>query len=74
MPQAQGPLTCGLQRVEVLGRDTSIVCTHPACQSATLRAIIRPEERVDGGSGTVGSPCGRKRCSSSRRGRRSASR
>ena len=54
VPQAQGPLTCGLQRVEVLGRDTSIVCTHPACQSATLRAIIRPEERVDGGSGTVG--------------------
>ena len=53
VPQAQGPLTCGLQRVEVLGRDTSIVCTHPACQSATLRAIIRPEERVDGGSGTV---------------------
>ena len=54
VPETQGPLTCGLQRVEVLGRDTSIVCTHPACQSATLRAIIRPEERVDGGSGTVG--------------------
>ena len=53
VPQAQGSLTCSLQRVEVLGRDTSIVCTHPACQSATLRAIIRPEERVDGGSGTV---------------------
>ena len=29
MPQAQGSLTCSLQRVEVLGRDTSIVCTHP---------------------------------------------
>ena len=44
VPVADGPVTCGLNRVEVLGRDTSIVCTHPACQTDTLRAIVRPEE------------------------------
>ena len=31
-PGRNGPFRCGLQRVEVLGRDTSVVCTHPACQ------------------------------------------
>ena len=44
VPAADGPVACGLNRVEVLGRDTSIVCTHPACQTDTLRAIVRPEE------------------------------
>ena len=53
LPREDGPFRCGLQRVEVLGRDTSVVCTHPACQGATLRAIIRPEERVDAGSGVA---------------------
>lgn len=43
VPDADGPVACGLSRVEVLGRDTSIVCTHPACQTDTLRAIVRPE-------------------------------
>ena len=47
LPEANGPLTCGLNRVEVLGRDTSIVCSHPSCQTSTLRAIIRSEQQVD---------------------------
>ncbi len=46
LPDGNGPLACGLQRVEVLGRDTSIVCTHPACQAETLRAILRSEEEA----------------------------
>ena len=42
------PRKRGVARLlEVLGRDTSIVCTHPACQTATLRAIIRSEQEVD---------------------------
>ena len=44
VPDAAGPLACALARVEVLGRDTSIVCAHPACQGDTLRAIVRPEQ------------------------------
>ena len=53
LPEANGPLTCGLNRVEVLGRDTSIVCTHPACQTDTLRAVIRSDHEVDPDSETV---------------------
>ena len=45
-PDPQGPVVCALDRVEVLGRDTSIVCSHPACQTATLRAIVRSEHEV----------------------------
>ena len=52
-PDRKGPVACGLNRVEVLGRDTSIVCTHPACQTATLRAIIRSEQEVDAKQETV---------------------
>ena len=46
VPQADGPLCCGLDRVEVMGRDVSVVCTHAACQAA-IRAIISSETRVD---------------------------
>ena len=48
-----GPLQCGLIGVEVMGRDTSVVASHPACASATLRAIISAENRVDSASGAV---------------------
>ena len=40
-PAAAGGMACALSRVEVLGRDVSMVCTHPACQGDTLRAILR---------------------------------
>ena len=42
-----GPLTCGLDRVEVMGRDISVVCTHPDCENAAIRAIINADSRVD---------------------------
>ena len=47
VPAADGALTCELSRVEVLGRDVSIVCAHPACPAGTLRAILRSEHEVD---------------------------
>ena len=46
-PRADGPVCCSLSRVEVLGRDVSIVCTHPACQNGAVRAIIRSEQEVN---------------------------
>ena len=49
-PDPNGPVVCGLSRVEVLGRDVSIVCTHPACVTDTLRAIVNAPPR-----------CGRRR-------------
>ena len=44
IPCADGPLSCQLQRVEVMGRDTSIVCTHSAFTGACLRAIVDSDE------------------------------
>ena len=53
VPDAAGPVVCGLSRVEVLGRDVSIVCTHPACTADTLRAIVNARHDVDGAADTV---------------------
>ena len=41
-----GPLTCTLKRVEVMGRDTSVITSHPACQSEDVRSIIPSESRM----------------------------
>ncbi len=49
----EGPLRCGLTGVEVMGRDVSVVATHSACASDTLRAIISAESQVDGAAHEV---------------------
>ena len=43
LPDEKGPFSCKLDRVEIMGRDVSIVCSNPACQSGTLRAIIQSD-------------------------------
>ena len=48
----QGPLVCALNGVEVMGRDISVVCRHPDCENAVIRAIISAENTVPAG-GTV---------------------
>ena len=47
-----GPLVCALNGVEVMGRDISVVCRHPDCENAVIRAIISAENTVPVG-GTV---------------------
>ena len=42
-----GPLSCGLVRVEVMGRDVSVVSTHPSAQSAAVRSIIDARAAMD---------------------------
>ena len=42
-----GPFTLDLTRVEVMGRDTSVVASHPFAQSPSVRAIISSENEVD---------------------------
>ena len=42
-----GPFTCGLDRVEVMGRDVSVVCTHEKMTGRNLRAIIPAETAAD---------------------------
>lgn len=53
VPDPQGSVVCAMDRVEVLGRDVSIVCAHPACQAPKIRAIVDASSRVDGGEQTV---------------------
>ena len=50
--QEDGPLCCTLQAVEVMGRDHSVVSTHPAA-GAVIRSIIPSEETPHGKQGTV---------------------
>ncbi len=48
-----GPFACQLNRVEVMGRDVSIVSLHSACAGQMVRSIINAENRVDTGSSEV---------------------
>ncbi len=43
----QGAFSCDLKRVEVMGRDISVVSTHRASENETIRSIIASENRVD---------------------------
>lgn len=47
VPDDSGALGCSLDRVEVMGRDVSVVCAHPECENAVIRAIISAENRVN---------------------------
>ena len=40
-----GPLTCRLNNVEVMGRDVSVVSTHPASLKPSVRSIIDADDR-----------------------------
>ena len=42
-----GPLTCGLSNLEVMGRDTSVVATSPASANPIIRAIIDSDVKVN---------------------------
>ncbi len=48
-----GPFVCGFDRVEVMGRDISIVSTNAHSVNPTVRSIIRAENRVDTSAKTV---------------------
>ena len=48
-----GRFTCRLDRVEVMGRDISVVCHHDRAAVDQIRAIISAENRVDAGSPAV---------------------
>ena len=48
-----GPLTCTLERVEVMGRDISIISKHQCSQSGALRSIVSAESLALAGSAEV---------------------
>lgn len=41
-----GALSCDLHRVEVMGRDVSVVCSHADCENTAIRAIISADNPV----------------------------
>ena len=53
LPDPEGPLSCTLERVEVMGRDVSIIASHKACVSQTLRAIVNGRESLKDISGAI---------------------
>ena len=50
VPEDNGPFRCGLNRMEVMGRDVSFLCTHDGCQTETFRAI-RQSDGTEGSHG-----------------------
>lgn len=53
VPCADGSFACELKRVEVMGRDTSVVCGHPAFTGENFRAIIDSDDISHLGGGTA---------------------
>lgn len=50
VPCQDGAFTCQLKRVEVMGRDTSMVCDHTAFTGESFRAIVDSQDvSVTGG-------------------------
>ena len=45
-----GPMICQLNSVEVMGRDSSIVSSHPASQNPVVRSIIDADHKVAEGA------------------------
>ncbi len=48
-----GAFTSNLSRVEIMGRDISVVAENGACESPFVRAIISSESKVDTSNNTV---------------------
>lgn len=41
-----GKFTCELRQVEVMGRDSSIISTNPACEKPTIRSIVDADVKI----------------------------
>ena len=55
IPDGNGALVCRQNRVEVMGRDVSVIASHPACrtESGVIRAIISAESDISAVADTV---------------------
>ena len=53
IPDANGPLTCELSGVEVMGRDVSIVSRHAASQNPVVRSIVDADHAMSVSGATV---------------------
>ena len=46
-PDSLGAMVCSLNNVEVMGRDVSVVSTHPASVNPVVRSIIDADNKID---------------------------
>jgi multiple sugar transport system ATP-binding protein len=46
VPETDGRLVCSLNNVEVMGRDVSVVSTHPASLNPVVRAIVDADYKI----------------------------
>jgi len=53
IPDENGPFTCKMDRVEVMGRDVSVVSTHPQMTGTNIRSIVSSENKFREGQETV---------------------
>ena len=53
IPCEDGPLVCRLERIEVMGRDITVISAHSACTGPAVRSIISGESPVDPAAQTV---------------------
>jgi len=53
IPDENGVFTCKLDRIEVMGRDVSVVSTHPKMTSRNIRSIVSAEYRLNPGETEV---------------------
>ena len=47
VPEANGPMCCKLNNIEVMGRDASVVSTHAASLNPVVRSIINSDVKID---------------------------
>ena len=59
IPDDKGAFGCTLNRVEVMGRDISVVSTHKECLNPVVRSIINTENRVNVETQNIGESAGK---------------
>ena len=52
-PAVDGAFKCNLTSLEVMGRDSSVVCTNDASLNPVIRAIINSDIKIDVAASTV---------------------
>lgn len=43
----EGSFSCDLNRIEVMGRDVSVISTNKACRNAVIRSIVSADSNID---------------------------
>ena len=49
VPDEEGAFVCDLKNVEIMGRDVSVVSTHPASVNPMIRSIINSDTKIEAG-------------------------